>query len=122
LAITYNRKPNPPTSLSAEIYGCRTGASRPYVLTATPTLSAKHSDPDGGSPRTDFYWWPLGGARNETNKLSKSNTSGSSVSVTIPSGRLSDGGTYVWQAHTYDGVDFGAGRVRVSSLSHFHPG
>jgi hypothetical protein len=107
LAITYNRKPNPPTSLSAEIYGCRTGASRPYVLTATPTLSAKHSDPDGGSPRTDFYWWPLGGARNETNKLSKSNTSGSSVSVTIPSGRLSDGGTYVWQAHTYDGVDFG---------------
>ncbi len=107
LAITFNRKPNVPTSLSSEIYGCKTGSSRPYVLTTTPVLSAKQSDPDGGSPTTYFYWWPLGGSRTETNKLAKTNTSGSSVSVTIPSGKLADGSTYVWQARTYDGVDYG---------------
>ncbi|MEE6263561.1 carboxypeptidase regulatory-like domain-containing protein [Plantactinospora sonchi] len=109
LAITFNNSPNALTNLNSDGKGCATGLSRPYVLTTTPTLSAGQSDSNEGqqSLTTSFYWWPEGGSRNETNKVSKSEGNPSPVATAIPAGKLVDGGTYVWQARTYDGSHYG---------------
>jgi hypothetical protein len=110
LAITYNSTPNGLGDRKSDGKTCATGTARPYVLTQTPILAAKHSDPDTDQQNlaTHFYWWPLGGSRSETNKLTKSSGNPSATTVTIPSGKLADGGTYVWQARTYDGRLYGA--------------
>ncbi|MEO3925467.1 hypothetical protein ABGB07_16590, partial [Micromonosporaceae bacterium B7E4] len=79
------------------------------MLTTTPILAGRQSDPDAGQSLTTwFYWWPLGGSRNETDKVSQASGNPSVVSKAIPSGELDDGGTYVWQARTHDGSRYGA--------------
>ncbi|MCZ7420757.1 carboxypeptidase regulatory-like domain-containing protein [Verrucosispora sp. WMMA2121] len=105
LAITYNTTPNAPSDRKSDGKNCATGSGRPYVLTTTPVLAAKHSDPDSAqqSLTTDFYWWPVGGARSESNKVAQAAGNPSTVSKAIPSGRLTDGTSYVWQARTWDG-------------------
>ncbi|MEV4808368.1 carboxypeptidase regulatory-like domain-containing protein [Micromonospora avicenniae] len=110
LAITYNTDPNAPTDRKSDGKVCVTGTSRPYVLTTTPILAAKQSDPDSAqqSLTTYFYWWPVGGARNETNKVSQAAGNPSTVSKAIPSGKLSDGTSYVWQSRTWDGTHYSA--------------
>ncbi|MET8262185.1 carboxypeptidase regulatory-like domain-containing protein [Micromonospora sp. NPDC005205] len=110
LAITYNTDPNAPSDRKSDGKACATGTARPYVLTTTPVLSAKHSDPDSAqqSLTTAFYWWPVGGARNETNKVNQASGNPSAVSQTIPSGRLTDGVSYVWQSRTWDGSHYSA--------------
>ncbi|WP_329108699.1 carboxypeptidase regulatory-like domain-containing protein [Micromonospora sp. NBC_01699] len=109
LAITYNTKPNAPSDRLSDGKACATGAARPYVLTQTPILAVKQSDPDSSqqSLTTWFYWWPLGGTRNETDKVSQASGNPSAVSKQIPTGKLADGGTYVWQSVTYDGTHYG---------------
>ncbi len=104
LSVTYNSKPNAPTDRKSDGRACATGAARPYVLTTTPFLAAKQADPDSDqqSLTTDFYWWPLGGKRSESNKVSIASGNPSPVAKAVPSGRLTDGGTYVWQAVTRD--------------------
>ena len=110
LAITYNTIPNGLSDRKSDGKACATGASRPYVYNATPILAAKHSDPDADQQNltTYFYWWQLGSSRNETNKISKGSGNPSSITATVPSGKLTDGATYVWQARTYDGRAYGA--------------
>ncbi|MFG1779480.1 carboxypeptidase regulatory-like domain-containing protein [Micromonospora sp. NPDC049048] len=109
LAITYNTNPNAPSDRKSDGKVCATGSARPYVLSTTPVLAAKHSDPDTAqqSLTTWFYWWPVGGTRNETNKISQSSGNPSAVSKAIPSGKLVDGSSYVWQARTWDGTHYG---------------
>lgn len=109
LAITYNTKPAAPTDRKSDGRACATGSARPYVLTLTPTLSARHSDPDTGqqSLTTWFHWWPLGGSRNDTDRVSQVSGNPSTVSRAIPAGKLVDGGTYVWQSRTHDGSHYG---------------
>ncbi len=46
LAIDYNSIPNTPDQLTVDGKGCATGAARPVVPTATPTIRARVSDPD----------------------------------------------------------------------------
>ncbi|MEH1129789.1 carboxypeptidase regulatory-like domain-containing protein [Micromonospora sp. CPCC 206061] len=106
LSITYNTIPNAPSERKSHGLECKTGAARPYVWANSPSLSAKQSDVDSGqqSLTTHFYWWPLGGARSESNKLSKSSGNPSPVSVQIPAGRLADNTVYVWQAITGDTI------------------
>ncbi|MER5702813.1 carboxypeptidase regulatory-like domain-containing protein [Micromonospora sp. NPDC002296] len=108
LAITYNTDPNAPGDRKSDGKVCATGTSRPYVLTTTPILAAKHSDPDTSqqSLTTYFYWWPVGGARNETNKVSQAAGNPSAASKAIPAGKLTDGTSYVWQARTWDGTHY----------------
>ncbi len=110
LAITYNTNPNAPSDRKSDGKACATGTSRPYVLTMTPILAARHSDPDTSqqSLTSWFYWWPVGGARNETDKVSQAAGNPSAVSKAIPSGKLTDGGSYVWQSRTWDGSHYGA--------------
>ncbi|WP_229705590.1 carboxypeptidase regulatory-like domain-containing protein [Micromonospora sonchi] len=104
LAITFNTLANAPSDRKSDGKACATGASRPYVLTTTPILSAKQSDPDDDqqSLTTYFYWWPVGGSRNDSDRVSQAAGNPSSVSGKIPSGRLVDGRSYVWQAQTWD--------------------
>ncbi|MGH3734236.1 MAG: carboxypeptidase regulatory-like domain-containing protein [Micromonosporaceae bacterium] len=101
LAITFNTPPLAPSSRLSDGKACATGSARPYVRTLTPTLAAKQVDPDGGTPTTSFYWWAAGGSLSETNKVAQTAGNGT-VSKTIPSGKLVDGGTYVWKARTTD--------------------
>ncbi len=109
LSITYNTIPNAPTDRFSDGKACATGTSRPYVLTLTPILAAKHSDPDTAQQNltTWFHWWPSGGARNDTDKISQASGNPSVVSRAIPAGKLVDGTTYVWQSRTHDGTDYG---------------
>ncbi|MGI5146328.1 carboxypeptidase regulatory-like domain-containing protein [Plantactinospora sp. CA-294935] len=109
LAITYNTDPNALADRKSDGKACATGTARPYVLTTTPILAGKHSDPDSSqqSLTSWFYWWPLGGSRNETDKVSQASGNPSVVSKAVPSGKLVDGGTYVWQSRTYDGSHYG---------------
>lgn len=110
LAIKYNTNPNAPAERMSDGKTCATGASRPYVLNTTPYLSARQSDPDTDqqSLTTWFHWWPVGGSRNDTDRVSQSGGNSAPASRQIPSGRLVDGGTYVWQARTHDGSVYGS--------------
>jgi hypothetical protein len=102
-------KPLAPTGLLSDGKPCATGTSRPYVLTATPFLAATQQHPNPGlqSLTTWFYWWPVGGTRNETDKVSRSGGNPSTVAAAIPEGGLTDGASYAWQARTFDGTAFG---------------
>ena len=103
LAITYNTAPSAPSDRNSDAKGCATGSGRPYIRTLTPTLAAKQVDPDNDQGlTTSFYWWESGGSRSETNKVSQSAGNKTSVSRSIPAGKLVDGKTYVWQARTND--------------------
>ncbi|GAA4594750.1 hypothetical protein GCM10023194_62540 [Planotetraspora phitsanulokensis] len=106
--------PLAPTNLMSHGKPCATGESRPWVLTDTPVLAAtqQHPTPGKQSLTTFFYWWPLGGTRNETDVLSQSSGNPSGVSQAIPEGRLTDGSSYVWQARTFDGAAFGPWSVK----------
>jgi Concanavalin A-like lectin/glucanases superfamily/Carboxypeptidase regulatory-like domain len=110
LAITYNTKPGTPGERKSDGKACATGASRPYVLTGTPILAAKQTDPDASQQNltTYFYWWPSGGSANETNKVSQASGNPSPVSKAIPSGRIADNTTYLWKSRTWDGTDYSA--------------
>jgi hypothetical protein len=46
LAIDYNTPPNTPDQLTVDGKACASGANRPFVATATPTLRARATDPD----------------------------------------------------------------------------
>lgn len=110
LAITYNSNPGAITDRKTDNKACATGSARPYVYTATPIMAVKHSDPDTDQQNltTYFYWWRLGGSRSESNRVSKASGNPSPVTMAIPSSaQLADGGTYVWQARTYDGSAYG---------------
>ncbi|MGX7669515.1 LamG-like jellyroll fold domain-containing protein [Plantactinospora sp. DSM 117369] len=110
LATDRNANPNALADPKSDGKPCATGVARPYVLTTTPFLAGRQSDPDTGqqSLTTWFYWWPLGDSRNEVDKVSQASGNPSTVSQAIPSGKLDDGGTYVWQARTHDGSGYGA--------------
>jgi hypothetical protein len=101
--------PLAPTDLLSNGKPCATGASRPSVTTTTPYLAATQQHPTPGlqSLTTSFYWWPVGGTRNETDTVSRSGGNPATVAAPIPEGRLTDGASYAWQARTFDGTAFG---------------
>ena len=107
LTVEYNSYPDQPSALDTAGTGCVTGAARPVLNTSTPRLSARVSDKDAQELTARFYWWPLGGARSDANMVSAGSTNPATAFGTIPAGKLADGGTYVWQAVTYDGFDVG---------------
>ncbi|MEU7752063.1 LamG-like jellyroll fold domain-containing protein [Micromonospora sp. NPDC049171] len=111
LTVIYNSYPNAPDSLSVADGPCLTGASRPYLRTLTPALRARLTDPDGTSRllKGTFHWWKLtGGTRNSTDSVAQGSiVAGQYANVTVPSGRLADGGVYVVQAIANDGIDNG---------------
>lgn len=104
LVVNYNRSPSAPTGLSTSPATTCAGGS--YLRDTTPVLSAKFSDPDDHNVSAKFE--VLSGSTSVwTSPYDTATDSGSSHSVTVPSGKLVDGTTYSWRAmgrdvHTAD--------------------
>lgn len=69
----------------------------------TPTLSATYTDANGDSGRVDFAVFNAAGTR-VAGGAGTSATSGARSSWTVPSGVLSDGQSYTWDASAFDGL------------------
>ncbi|HEY4024863.1 MAG TPA: LamG domain-containing protein, partial [Candidatus Dormibacteraeota bacterium] len=93
-----------PTGLSAGTKGCVTGPGRPFLGTATPTLTATVTDPDNDLLNTTFSWGPVGGSVTGST-TQNSVASGSQAIVTVPAGQLSDGHSYFFHVQTTDTID-----------------
>ncbi|HYT10959.1 MAG TPA: YegS/Rv2252/BmrU family lipid kinase [Mycobacteriales bacterium] len=98
--ITYDSYPATATNRSTvPATACVTGSTRPFVNTATPTLKAAVSDPDGGSLYGNFDVWPTGGAASVWSGNSAAVSSGAVASATVASGKLVNGSNYSWRVH-----------------------
>ncbi|GIM95752.1 hypothetical protein Ato02nite_075450 [Paractinoplanes toevensis] len=110
LAVIYNSYPNVPDTITVGGQPCTRGAGQPYIRTLTPALKARQTDPDGTARLLKgwFYWYNQGGARTGTQTVSQASiVSGQYANATIPAGKLADGGKYIVQAITHDGIDYG---------------
>ncbi len=107
LEIVYNRAPYEPAAvkLASPVKACEDGEDRPFITTATPTLSAKVTDPDGGNvqalfqvldPDTQAVVWDSG--------MLAPMASDSTFNVAVPGGALTDGQTYQYRAMGSDGT------------------
>lgn len=106
LSVTYNRPPNPATSLAP--------ASGSVEASATPVLSvAATTDPDGDA----VSYWFRATTSPDAEKGAKVVDSGwlsqtpagvacaaGRVCFAVPDGAFDDGGRYYWHVHTWDGV------------------
>lgn len=105
LSVTYNRAPNVPSSMSTSnpVTSCVTGAARPFIRSATPTLRVTVSDPDGGTLKGNFDIRRVSDNalvfRKSTTTLL---TSGSTHTMPVPAGTLADNTTYKWWASGTD--------------------
>ena len=112
LIVTFNSYPGAPGGQSAGYsghpgeWGCSNYPNQPYTATATPSLYATATDPDGGNIALDFQWYNRGGGMvGET--TTPMQASGTQFSVPIPAGTYSDGSTISWLVRAYDGTDYG---------------
>lgn len=111
LSVTYNSYPNKPAALTA------TPGSGTLIRSTTPILSTVLSDPDGGQVRGSYEVWegtPGTGTSIWSWLGSTTKTSGSTVSATVPSGKLVDGHTYTVRGRAYDGTDYGSWSANTS--------
>ncbi|MCA1217255.1 FG-GAP repeat domain-containing protein [Streptomyces sp. 8L] len=111
LSTTYNTLPNTPTSLGTipSSGGCDTTAPYTTIGNTDITLTAKVSDPDGGTVKGQFRLW---GSNNyssgaEIFNQAVSVPSGSVAKVKVPKATLSKyltaaGGTFGWKVQTLD--------------------
>ncbi|WP_204301669.1 trypsin-like serine protease [Actinoplanes campanulatus] len=76
---------------------CVAGADRPAVDNVIPVLHAQIDDPAGQQVRADFELAKLDGTTLSV-KSSTSLPSGTSFNTTVPTGTLTDAGTYKWRA------------------------
>ncbi|MFF4588039.1 DNRLRE domain-containing protein [Streptomyces sp. NPDC001388] len=103
LAITYNRKPNTPTSVTMSPGSCDTSAS-PYIKLGkadTITISAKATDPDNDLAKLEFELWQTGKSDTTKRTFTKAVDDGEAGGVSIRS-YLSNGITYSWRVRGWD--------------------
>ncbi|MCX4763980.1 DNRLRE domain-containing protein [Streptomyces sp. NBC_01275] len=103
LSITYNRKPNTPTSVTMSPGSCDTSAS-PYIKVGkadTITISGKATDPDGVLSKLEFELWQTGKADTTKKTFTKSIANGEVGGVSIRSS-LTTGVTYSWRVRAWD--------------------
>ncbi|WP_427920757.1 DNRLRE domain-containing protein [Streptomyces sp. cg40] len=103
LSITYNRKPNTPTSVTMSPGSCDTSAS-PYIKVGkgdTITLSGKATDPDSDLAKLEFQLWQTGKADTTTKTFTKAVDDGEVGGVSVKSS-LSNGVTYSWRVRAWD--------------------
>ncbi|KQR11767.1 hypothetical protein ASF78_11110 [Cellulomonas sp. Leaf334] len=84
------------TGVSDPVAGCAVGADRPWVRTATPTLRATLSDADGQHVSARFVVLDSRARVVWAAPATGQQASGARHAVTVPEGRLADGGTYTW--------------------------
>lgn len=100
VAITYNRKPNTPTTLTMSPGSCDTSAS-PYIKigkSANISISAKATDPDGVLKELEFEL-----TRTDTGAKTifhRPTTSGAAISANLSG--LANGVTYQWRVRAWD--------------------
>lgn len=99
ITVTYNTAPNKATAVISTPVASNPG----YSTSATPTLSATVSDPDGGQLRADYAIKQ--GTTQVWSGDSNYVTSGGKATVTVPSGVLADGKTYTLTTTADDGTD-----------------
>ena len=113
-SITYNRAPSLPANArtTAPYSGCRSGAERPAVRSATPVLRAVQRDPDGGNLHGRFVVDDISsGARTWDSGWLPAQGSGAEQAATVPAGKLSNGRSYRWSTFGGDGIATGASVV-----------
>lgn len=82
---------------------CVTGAERPTIRSATPQLRAQVSDPDGTSTSVRFALHQVAdGALVWESPVGLPMASGSTHSVVVPGGLLTDGQAYAWSVTAVD--------------------
>ncbi|GAA0526789.1 hypothetical protein GCM10010172_04180 [Paractinoplanes ferrugineus] len=117
LQVTFNRAPATPaaTQLAAvsgtNNVGCDTAAPYPYmgksIVTNTPVLSAKISDPDSDKLRATFKYWVDGTTTTYTLLSGDNLASGTTAKVSLPAAFISglaDGKIVDWQVTVTDGM------------------
>ncbi|WP_330348710.1 FG-GAP-like repeat-containing protein [Streptomyces sp. NBC_00582] len=103
LSITYNRKPNTPTSVTMSPGSCDTSAS-PYIKVGkadTITISGKATDPDSDLAKLEFQLWQTGKADTTTKTFTKAVDDGEVGGISIRS-YLTTGVTYSWRVRAWD--------------------
>ncbi|WP_236241089.1 VCBS repeat-containing protein [Streptomyces sp. CC228A] len=114
LSTTYNSAPNAPTSLDTiPSAGCKTTAPYGLIGNTDVYLTAKVSDPDGGTVQTQFRLWGNNDLSSSAAIFDQtvSATSGTVVKVKVPKTTLAakEGiakGVFRWKARTYDGSSY----------------
>ncbi|MGY1498623.1 FG-GAP-like repeat-containing protein [Streptomyces sp. QTS52] len=105
VAITYNRKPGLPTSVTMSPGSCDTSAS-PYINLGktVPTISAKATDPDSDLAKLEFEVWREGSYDATHKYFSDAADDGETASVKLSSDKftLSNGSNYVWRVRSWD--------------------
>ncbi|WP_405820452.1 FG-GAP-like repeat-containing protein [Streptomyces sp. NBC_01390] len=105
IAVTYNRKPGNPTSVTMSPGSCDTSAS-PYINLGktVPTISAKATDPDSDLAKLEFEVWREGSYDATHKYFSDPSDDGETASVKLSSDRftLSNGNNYVWRVRSWD--------------------
>ncbi len=104
--VTFNSVPSVMSQSTTPSTQCTIGSGRPYLNTTTPKLSAQAVDPEGSPVTATFEWWTTGGSLIGSTTTG-SQASGSTFTVTVPSGAFSNGGTYSWRVRGSDGTSTG---------------
>jgi Concanavalin A-like lectin/glucanases superfamily len=111
LAVTYNTVPNTPDTLSTAGQSCVTGAGRPVVATAAPTLSARVTDPDGagegdinGTLQGEFTWEQRNPSTGTWSALGSGLGTPHAGGTTSPSPAptFANGGIHRWRVRAFD--------------------
>ncbi|MCA2176373.1 DNRLRE domain-containing protein [Nonomuraea glycinis] len=105
LVIEYNSLPSAP--VAADTWSdpggdCVSGAGRPIVSKATPTLWAKLRDADN-SVKGRFEWWDAAGVK-VGERLTGVGSTGSAFNALVPAGAFADGSLIRWRVRAEDGL------------------
>ncbi|MGX4657913.1 DNRLRE domain-containing protein [Micromonospora sp. SCSIO 07396] len=103
-SVTYNSWPTITSRATVPATACVTGSGRPLVNTLTPQLKATVTDGDGTAMTVTFEWWALDGIAAIGSVASTGVASGSTATVTVPTGVFAEGGSYKWRVKAADGV------------------
>ncbi|MBG0855072.1 VCBS repeat-containing protein [Streptomyces spinoverrucosus] len=103
LSITYNRRPNTPTSVTLSPGSCDTSAS-PYIKVGKSSelyMHAKATDPDDDLAKLEFEIGKAGADYSSTKKTYYDSVRNGETASARPTG-LSDGVTYQWRVRAWD--------------------
>jgi RHS repeat-associated protein len=100
--VTFNSAPQVTAQSTDPSTPCTVGAGRPYISTLTPKLRAQLADPEGSPVSATFEWWTTGGSIIGSTTVGPQ-ASSTTFEASIPSGVLSNAGTYSWRVRGTDG-------------------
>jgi hypothetical protein len=110
LSVEYNTVPQQPAELSAGPgAACASGDARPFLGTATPTMTALLRDDDEGQVlQAGFEIAPAPDARPVWSAQAGPVPRNTVAQAAVPPGALADGATYAWRVRSGDGIDSSA--------------